>query len=193
MSLYTSGTLESQGRSQRTDRDCSEQEDQCLDTMVDGRNLRENFPMLLFTVKSNQNPKKDDLKNMDQALQLHKILKDLLQLSMENKRFNQDSNYPELGEGFQEMFPKEIPFNNLVVIAKGWNSNKKFKLLEEGAARIRENQATIQAMEEKLNQKEHNLINSGSQGLNQKDYPLAQTTQAPANKWKRVTILHNSK
>ncbi|MBW0480504.1 hypothetical protein O181_020219 [Austropuccinia psidii MF-1] len=44
---------------------------------------------------------------------------------------------------------KEIPFKELMVITKRWNPNRKVTLLEERASKIRENQATIQAMEEK--------------------------------------------
>ncbi|MBW0511093.1 hypothetical protein O181_050808 [Austropuccinia psidii MF-1] len=39
--MYTSGTLQSQGTIQRTDKDFSEPEYQGLDTIVDGRTLRE--------------------------------------------------------------------------------------------------------------------------------------------------------
>ncbi|MBW0483673.1 hypothetical protein O181_023388 [Austropuccinia psidii MF-1] len=58
-------------------------------------------------------------------------------------------------------------------INKGFNSNRKFKLLEERAARIRENQATIQAIEEELKKKEDTLIPSGSQRVKQPSTPVA--------------------
>ncbi|MBW0585972.1 hypothetical protein O181_125687 [Austropuccinia psidii MF-1] len=45
--------------------------------------------------------------------------------------------------------------------------------LEERVARIRNNQATIQSIEEKMNQKEHTMITSGSQGVNQLESPVA--------------------
>ncbi|MBW0520320.1 hypothetical protein O181_060035 [Austropuccinia psidii MF-1] len=59
-----------------------------------------------------------------------------------------------------------------MVITKGWNTNRQFKLLEERETRIRKNQATIQAIEEQLNQTEPTLIDSGSQGVGQPNYPV---------------------
>ncbi|MBW0495122.1 hypothetical protein O181_034837 [Austropuccinia psidii MF-1] len=50
-------------------------------------------------------------------------------------------------------------------ITKGWNPTRQFRLLEERETRIRENQATIQAIEEWLNQTGPTLIPSGSQGF----------------------------
>ncbi|MBW0474324.1 hypothetical protein O181_014039 [Austropuccinia psidii MF-1] len=76
------------------------------------------------------------------------------------------SKFPE------DMF-NEIPFKYLMIITKGWNPNRQFKLLEERATRIRENQSTIQAIEEQLNQTEPTIIPSGSQGVNQPDSPVA--------------------
>ncbi|MBW0569081.1 hypothetical protein O181_108796 [Austropuccinia psidii MF-1] len=54
-----------------------------------------------------------------------------------------------------------------MVITKGWNPARKFILLEVRANRIRENQATIQAIEEQLTQTGNNQIPSGSQGEGQ--------------------------
>ncbi|MBW0478373.1 hypothetical protein O181_018088 [Austropuccinia psidii MF-1] len=48
-----------------------------------------------------------------------------------------------------------------------------FRFLEERATRIRENQATIQAIEEQLNQTKPTLIPSGSQGVEQPNSPVA--------------------
>ncbi|MBW0489085.1 hypothetical protein O181_028800 [Austropuccinia psidii MF-1] len=62
-----------------------------------------------------------------------------------------------------------------MVITKGWNSNRQFKPLEERATRIRENQATIQAIEERLNQTEPTMIPSGSQGADQPNSPVAKS------------------
>ncbi|MBW0568442.1 hypothetical protein O181_108157 [Austropuccinia psidii MF-1] len=59
-----------------------------------------------------------------------------------------------------------------MVINKGLNTNRKFTLLEEMEARRKENQAPIQAIEEKMNQTENTLIPSGSQGLKQPDTPV---------------------
>ncbi|MBW0492699.1 hypothetical protein O181_032414 [Austropuccinia psidii MF-1] len=86
---------------------------------------------------------------------------------MDNNRFNLASHWEELGSVFQKICLKEIPYKDIMVITKGWNTNMQFKLLEERESRIRENQATIQAIEEQLNQAEPTLIPSGSQGVNQ--------------------------
>ncbi|MBW0501950.1 hypothetical protein O181_041665 [Austropuccinia psidii MF-1] len=58
-------------------------------------------------------------------------------------------------------------------ITKGWNPTRQFRLLEERETRIRENQATIQAIEEPLNQTGPTLIPSGSQGVDQTSSPVA--------------------
>ncbi|MBW0589350.1 hypothetical protein O181_129065 [Austropuccinia psidii MF-1] len=54
-----------------------------------------------------------------------------------------------------------MTFKDLIIITKGWNQNREFKLLEEQLSRIRENEATIKAIEEQLNQTEHTLIPLG--------------------------------
>ncbi|MBW0466502.1 hypothetical protein O181_006217 [Austropuccinia psidii MF-1] len=56
---------------------------------------------------------------------------------------------------------------------KGWNPTRKLRLLEERETRIRENKATIQAIEEHLNQTGLTLIPSGSQGVDQPNSPVA--------------------
>ncbi|MBW0512845.1 hypothetical protein O181_052560 [Austropuccinia psidii MF-1] len=76
-------------------------------------------------------------------------------------------------------------------ITKGSNPTRKFRLLEDRATKIRENQATIQAIEEQLNQTEPTLIPSGSQGGDQPKSPVASHHSVPADQWPRVTILHN--
>ncbi|MBW0491860.1 hypothetical protein O181_031575 [Austropuccinia psidii MF-1] len=53
-----------------------------------------------------------------------------------------------------------------MLITKVWNPTRYFRLLEGRATRIRENQATIQAIEEQLNQTGPTMIPSGSQGVN---------------------------
>ncbi|MBW0466651.1 hypothetical protein O181_006366 [Austropuccinia psidii MF-1] len=116
-----------------------------METIIDRRKLREIIPTLPFTLQLNGNLKPEDWKDMDQVLQLHKLLKDLFQWSMENKRFNIAPYCSELGAFCQK----------------------------EREARIRENQATIQAIEEQLNQKEHSLIPSGSKGVDQPNSPVA--------------------
>ncbi|MBW0495487.1 hypothetical protein O181_035202 [Austropuccinia psidii MF-1] len=110
---------------------------------------------------------------MYKVLQLHQLLKDLLQWSIDNKRSKLASHWAELGAGCQMIALKELPFKDLMVITKTWYSNRNFKLLEERASRKKENKATIQAMEEQLNQTEDTLIPSGSQGGNQPDFPVA--------------------
>ncbi|MBW0493611.1 hypothetical protein O181_033326 [Austropuccinia psidii MF-1] len=54
-----------------------------------------------------------------------------------------------------------------MVITKGWNPTRQFRLLEVGTNRIRENQAIIQDIEEQLTQTGHTQIPSGSQGAGQ--------------------------
>ncbi|MBW0549589.1 hypothetical protein O181_089304 [Austropuccinia psidii MF-1] len=51
-----------------------------------------------------------------------------------------------------------------MIITKGWNPTRQFRLLEVRENRIRESQATIQAIEEQLTQTGHTQIPSGSQG-----------------------------
>ncbi|MBW0503758.1 hypothetical protein O181_043473 [Austropuccinia psidii MF-1] len=64
------------------------QEQEALDTVVDGKTLRDIIPTLPFTFQFNRNLKPEGWKNMDQVLQLHQLLKDLFQWSMDNKRFD---------------------------------------------------------------------------------------------------------
>ncbi|MBW0481809.1 hypothetical protein O181_021524 [Austropuccinia psidii MF-1] len=71
-------------------------EEHTLDTVVHGKKLREIIPILPFTFQFNRNLKPEDWKNRDQVLQLHQTLKDLLQWSMDNKRFNLASHLAEL-------------------------------------------------------------------------------------------------
>ncbi|MBW0580651.1 hypothetical protein O181_120366, partial [Austropuccinia psidii MF-1] len=162
-------TLEFQERSHRTDKDCSYLEGQGLENIVDCRKLREIIHTLPFTFQLKKNLKQEEWKDMDPVHQLHQPLKDLLQWRMENRRLNLDSHCEGLGESCQKIFLKDIPFKDLMVITKGWNPNSKVKLLEERESRIRENQSAIQEMEKQVNQKEHTLIPSGSQGINKQD------------------------
>ncbi|MBW0498227.1 hypothetical protein O181_037942 [Austropuccinia psidii MF-1] len=186
--------LESQGTSPRIDKVCSGPEDQELDTfdtIVDGKELREIIPTLPFTFQFNRNLKPEDCKDMDQVLQLHQLLKHLFQWSMDNKRFKLTSHWAELGEIFHNICLKEIPFKDLMVITKVWNQNRQFKLLEERETRIRQHQATIQAIQERLNQTEPTLVPSGSQGVDNPTLQWLPTIQETAYQWPRVTILHN--
>ncbi|MBW0566454.1 hypothetical protein O181_106169 [Austropuccinia psidii MF-1] len=60
-----------------------------------------------------------------------------------------------------------------MVTINRWDTNRKFKLLEERATRIRENQATIKAIEEQFNQSEPTMIPSGAQGVDKPSSPVA--------------------
>ncbi|MBW0485374.1 hypothetical protein O181_025089 [Austropuccinia psidii MF-1] len=74
---------------------------------------------------------------------------------------------------FQKICLKEIDFKDLMVITKGWNITRQFRLLEVRENRIRDIQATIQAIEEQLTQTGHTQILSGSQGVGQTRSPVA--------------------
>ncbi|MBW0534627.1 hypothetical protein O181_074342 [Austropuccinia psidii MF-1] len=104
---------------------------------------------------------------MDQVLQLHKLLKDLFQWNMDNKRFNLASHWAEIVASFQKISLKEISFEDLTGITKYWNPTRQLRLLEERENRIRENQPPIQAIEEQLNHIGPTMIPSGSQGAEQ--------------------------
>ncbi|MBW0536577.1 hypothetical protein O181_076292 [Austropuccinia psidii MF-1] len=80
---------------------------------------------------------------------------------------------PELGESLQKICLREISFNELMEIPKGWNLNRKCELLEERESKIRSNKATIKAMKEKWIQKDHSLTPSGSQEVDQASSPVA--------------------
>ncbi|MBW0481211.1 hypothetical protein O181_020926 [Austropuccinia psidii MF-1] len=92
---------------------------------------------------------------------------------MDNKSFNLASHWAELGEIFQKIFLKEINFRDLMVITKGWNPTRNFRLLEVSENRLRENHANIQAIEQQLTQTGHTQIPSGSQGAGQISSPVA--------------------
>ncbi|MBW0516604.1 hypothetical protein O181_056319 [Austropuccinia psidii MF-1] len=148
-------TLVCKCTSQRTEKACPEPEDleeDTLETVVDGKTFREIISTLSFTFKFNRNLKPEEWKDMDQVLQLHQLLKDLFQWSMDNKRFNLESHWAELGGSYQNISFKVIDFKHIMVITRGCNPTRKFRLMEVRANRIRENQAIIQAIEEKLTQ-----------------------------------------
>ncbi|MBW0518408.1 hypothetical protein O181_058123 [Austropuccinia psidii MF-1] len=92
---------------------------------------------------------------------------------MDNKRLSLASHWEELGARFQKVCLKEISFKDLMVITIGWNPTMNFILLEERETSIRENQATIQAIEGQLNQMGPTLIPSDSQGVDQPNSPVA--------------------
>ncbi|MBW0495108.1 hypothetical protein O181_034823 [Austropuccinia psidii MF-1] len=132
--------------------------------MVDGKTLREIIPTLPFPFQLNRKLKPEDWKDIDQVLQLHQLLKDLFQWSMDNKSFNLASHWAELGASCQNICLKEIDFEDLMIITKGLNPTRQFRLLEFRANSIRAKQATIQAIEEEPTQTGHTQIPSGSQG-----------------------------
>ncbi|MBW0531166.1 hypothetical protein O181_070881 [Austropuccinia psidii MF-1] len=72
-----------------------------------------------------------------------------------------------------------------LVITRGWNPTRQFKLLEVRANRIRENQATIQSIEEQLTQTGNTQTPSGSQGAGQISSPVSshhsETNRSVAN------------
>ncbi|MBW0469419.1 hypothetical protein O181_009134 [Austropuccinia psidii MF-1] len=111
-----------------------------LDTVVDGKTLREIIPILPFTLKLNRNLRTEDWKDMDKVLQFHQLLKNLFQWSMDNNRFNVASYWAELGAIFQKICLKEIENNNLIVITKCWNPTRQFRLLEVSLTRSIPNQ-----------------------------------------------------
>ncbi|MBW0563285.1 hypothetical protein O181_103000, partial [Austropuccinia psidii MF-1] len=169
-------TLASKGTSQRTEKACLEPEDleeETLDTVVDEKTMREIISKSPFTLQFNRNLKPEDWKDMAQVLELHRLLKYLFQWSMDNKSSNLASHWAELGASCQKICLKEIDFKDLMEITKARNSTRLFRLLEESANRIRENQATIQSIEEQLTQTGPTQISSGSQGAGQISSPVA--------------------
>ncbi|MBW0488005.1 hypothetical protein O181_027720 [Austropuccinia psidii MF-1] len=131
------------------------------------------MPTLPSTFQFNRNLKQEEFKDLDQVLQLQKLLKDLLQWSIDNRRFNLASHWAELVARCQRVCIKGIFFTDPMVITKGWNPNRKFRLLEERATRIRENPSTIQAIKEQMNQTGPIIIPQGSQGVKKPDSPNA--------------------
>ncbi|MBW0479293.1 hypothetical protein O181_019008 [Austropuccinia psidii MF-1] len=92
---------------------------------------------------------------------------------MNHKGLNLESHWAELGANCQKICLKEIDFRDLMVITKGWKLTSQFRLLEVREIRIRENQATIQPIEEHLTQTGHTQIPSGSQVAGQINSPVA--------------------
>ncbi|MBW0524667.1 hypothetical protein O181_064382 [Austropuccinia psidii MF-1] len=83
------------------------------------------------------------------------------------------SSLGRAGASCQKIYLKEIDFKDLMVINKGWNPTRKFRLPEARENRIRENQATMQAVEEQLTQTGPTQIPSGSQRSGQISSPMA--------------------
>ncbi|MBW0483057.1 hypothetical protein O181_022772, partial [Austropuccinia psidii MF-1] len=132
--------LASKGTNQRTENVCPEPEDlkeDTLDTLVDGKTMREIISTLPFTLQFNGVLKPEDWKDMDQVLQLHQLLEELFQCGMYNKSFNLATHWAELGASFQKICLKDKDFKDLMVTTKGWNPTMQFRLLEATAQRIR--------------------------------------------------------
>ncbi|MBW0541931.1 hypothetical protein O181_081646 [Austropuccinia psidii MF-1] len=110
---------------------------------------------------------------------------------MDNKRFNLASHWAELGASFQKICLKKIDFKGLMVITKGWNPTRKFRLLDVRENRIRENQATIPAIEEQLTQTGIFSFLQANKEQAKSALQWLHTIQKPAAQWPRVTILHN--
>ncbi|MBW0525922.1 hypothetical protein O181_065637 [Austropuccinia psidii MF-1] len=83
-------------------------EEDTLDTVVHSKTLREIISILAFIFQFNRNLKPEDWKDMDQVLWLHKLLRDLFQWNMENKRFNLASIWADLGASFQKICFKDL-------------------------------------------------------------------------------------
>ncbi|MBW0474998.1 hypothetical protein O181_014713 [Austropuccinia psidii MF-1] len=92
---------------------------------------------------------------------------------MEHKNFNLASHWEELGARCKKICHREMSFKELMEIAKCLNPNRKFKLLEKGEAKIRDNLAKSQNIVEQWSQKEHILTTSGSQGVGKPKSPVA--------------------
>ncbi|MBW0485822.1 hypothetical protein O181_025537 [Austropuccinia psidii MF-1] len=107
---FVQGTVKEPARGQKVFPEPEEQEEDTLNTVVDGNRLREIIPTLPFTFQFNRSLKSEDWKDMDQVPQLYQLLKDLFQWSMDNKRFNLESHWAELEESFHKICLREIPF-----------------------------------------------------------------------------------
>ncbi|MBW0531498.1 hypothetical protein O181_071213 [Austropuccinia psidii MF-1] len=129
-----------------------------LDTVVNGKKLREIIPTLPFTFQLNRNLKQEDLKDMDQVLQLHQFLKDLFQWSIDKKRFNLGSHWAELGESFQKICLKEIDFRDLML--------KRNSLPRQGILRF------LQAHKEQANQLSSDFTLFRNQQISGQESPI---------------------
>ncbi|MBW0567579.1 hypothetical protein O181_107294 [Austropuccinia psidii MF-1] len=87
--------------------------------------------------------------------------------------FNLESHWAELGASCQKICLKEIDFKYLMVFLKGWNPTRKLRLLEQRETRMRENKATIKAIEEQLTQTGRTQIPFSSQEVGQTRSPVA--------------------
>ncbi|MBW0577432.1 hypothetical protein O181_117147, partial [Austropuccinia psidii MF-1] len=110
--------LASKGTSQRTEKACPEPEDlkgDTLDTVVDGKTMREIMSTLPFTLQFNGDLKPEDWKDMDQVLQLHQLPKDLFQWSMDNKAqpgISLGTTWSKLPEDLSQRDRLQRPYDN---------------------------------------------------------------------------------
>ncbi|MBW0471222.1 hypothetical protein O181_010937 [Austropuccinia psidii MF-1] len=151
MSMYTSETLVSKGTSQRTKKACPEPEElqeNTFDTVVDG--------LEAYGSSSSAPPTPQGLIPMEHGQQ----------------EVQPSKHWEEFGASFQKICLNKIDFRALMVITKGCNPTRQFRLLEVRANRIRENQATIQAIEQ-LTQTGHPWIPSCSKGVDQTSSSVA--------------------
>ncbi|MBW0467329.1 hypothetical protein O181_007044 [Austropuccinia psidii MF-1] len=110
---------------------------------------------------------------------------------MENKRFNLEFHWEEIGASCQKICLKEINFKDLMVIAKGWNPTRQFRLLEVRENRIRENKATIQAIEKQMPRQGLLRFLRAHKEEAKQALQWLHTIQGPEDHWPRVTICHN--
>ncbi|MBW0552813.1 hypothetical protein O181_092528, partial [Austropuccinia psidii MF-1] len=152
-------TLASKGTNPRTEKACPEPEnlkEETLGTVVDGKTLREIIPTLPFTFQFNRNLKTEYWKDMDQVLQLHKVLKDLFQWSIDNKRFNLASHWEEFGASFKKICLKKIDFkdfmikHNVITPESNLNSDALWLQMSQYAEQTQNHFAKLEASPERM-------------------------------------------
>ncbi|MBW0493231.1 hypothetical protein O181_032946 [Austropuccinia psidii MF-1] len=164
------------GTNQRTEKAFTEPEDleeETLYTVLDGKTLRKSYPPCHLLSNSPGTSKQRTGKTWIKFFSSTNSSKIYFNGAWTTRGFDLASHWVELGASFQKICLKEIDFKDLMIITKGWNSTRQFRILEVRANRIRENQATIQALEEQPTQTGHNQIPSGSQGIDQTSCPVA--------------------
>ncbi|MBW0524503.1 hypothetical protein O181_064218 [Austropuccinia psidii MF-1] len=189
-------TFTSKGTNQRREKACPEPEyleEDTSDTVLDGKTMREIISTLPFKLYFNKNRKPEDWKDMEKVLQLHQLLKDLFQFSMDNKRFNLATHWEEFGASCQKICLKEIDFKDIMVITKGCNPTRQCRILVARATRRRETQATIQAIEEQLTQTGLLRFLQAHKEQAKSALKWLHIIQKPADQWPRVTIIHTSR
>ncbi|MBW0476480.1 hypothetical protein O181_016195 [Austropuccinia psidii MF-1] len=135
-------TLASKGTNQRKEKACPEPdglEEDTLGTVVEGKKFIEIMTTLPFKFQFNRNLRQEDWKDMDEVLKLHKLLKELFQSSMDNKRFNLAPHWEEVGASWQKICLKELDFKALMVNTKGEDKDtrKKQDIFQPKVERVR--------------------------------------------------------